>query len=90
MKSYTKETVLTLDEKVKLKVKFTFYPAEEMDDTDRYIIEDMELVDSKLIDLFNWLNDKMEVEVGRASSHKFMSWDNLYEIIEIEIYHSEN
>jgi hypothetical protein len=39
----------------------------------------------ELLDLFDWINDKMELEIARTASRRFATYDNLYQIIEEEI-----
>lgn len=81
MNSITKESHLQLTEKVALEVKFTHYPDDEL-----IIVETMKQTQGELQDLFEWINDKMELEIARASSRRFVTYDNLYQIIEDEIF----
>lgn len=81
MNSITKESYLQLTEKVGIEVKFTHYPDDEM-----IVIETMKQTRGELQDLFEWINDKMELEIARASSRRFVSFDNLYQILEEEIF----
>ena len=81
MNSITKESYLQLTEKVGMEVKFTHYPDDEM-----IVIESMKQTQGELQDLFDWLNDKVELEIARASSRRFASFDNLYQILEDEIF----
>lgn len=81
MNSITKEAYLQLNEKVGIEVKYTHYPDDEM-----VILESMKQTRGELIDLFEWLNDKMELEIARMASRRFVTYyDNLYQIIEEEI-----
>ena len=80
MNSITKESHLQLNEKVALEVKFTHYPDDEI-----IVVETMKQTQGELEDLFDWLNDKVELEISRAYSRRFDSYDNLYQIIEDEI-----
>ena len=81
MNSITKESHLQLNEKVALEVKFTHYPDDEM-----IVIETMKQPQGELQDLFEWINDKMELEIARASSRRFVTYDNLYQLLEDEIF----
>ena len=81
MNSITKESHLQLTEKVALDVKFTHYPDDEM-----IVIETMKQTRGELQDLFDWINDKMELEIARASSRRFVTYDNLYQLLEDEIF----
>ena len=81
MNSITKESHLQLNEKVALEVKFTHYPDDEI-----IVVETMKQTQGELEDLFDWLNDKVELEISRAYSRRFDSYDNLYQIIEDEIF----
>lgn len=80
MNSITKEAYLQLNEKVGIEVKYTNYPDDEM-----VVLESMKQTRGQLIDLFEWLNDKMELEMARMASRRFVTYDNLYQIIEEEI-----
>ncbi len=80
MNSITKEAYLQLNEKVGIEVKYTNYPDDEM-----VVLESMKQTRGQLIDLFEWLNDKMELEMARMASRRFATYDNLYQIIEEEI-----
>jgi hypothetical protein len=80
MNSITKEAYLQLNEKVGIEVKYTNYPDDEM-----VVLESMKQTRGELIDLFEWLNDKMELEIARMASRRFVTYDNLYQIIEEEI-----
>ena len=81
MNSITKESHLQLNEKVALDVKFTHYPDDEI-----IVVESMKQTQGELEDLFDWLNDKVELEISRAYSRRFDTYDNLYQIIEDEIF----
>jgi lipopolysaccharide export LptBFGC system permease protein LptF len=81
MNSITKESHLQLTEKVALDVTFTHYPDDEM-----IVIERMKQTQGELQDLFEWINDKMELEIARASSRRFVTYDNLYQLLEDEIF----
>ena len=80
MNSITKESYLQLTEKVGIEVKFTHYPDDEM-----IVIESMKQTQGELQDLFEWLNDKAELQIARAQSRRFDTYDNLYQILEEEI-----
>lgn len=80
MNSYTKEVNLQLTDKVGLEVKFTHYPDDEL-----IIVESMKQTQGELQDLFEWLNDKAELQIARAQSRRFDTYDNLYQILEEEI-----
>ena len=80
MKSFTKEKNLVLNDKTELLVKYTEYPDDEMT-----IIETMKQTKGGLEDLFEWINDKMELEIARTASRRFATYDNLYQILEEEI-----
>lgn len=80
MNSITKEAYLQLNEKVGIEVKYTNYPDDEM-----VVLESMKQTRGELLDLFEWLNDKMELEMARMASRRFATYDNLYQIIEEEI-----
>ena len=80
MKSFTKEKNLVLNNKTELLVKYTEYPDDEMT-----IIETMKQTKGGLEDLFEWINDKMELEIARTASRRFATYDNLYQILEEEI-----
>ena len=81
MNSFTKEKNLVLNDKIELLVKYTEYPDDEMT-----IIETMKQTKGELEDLFEWINDKAELEIARAASGRFTSYDNLYQILEDEIH----
>lgn len=83
MNSITKEAHLQLTEKVALDVKFTHYPDDEM-----IVIESMKQTQGELQDLFEWLNDKAELQIARAQSRRFDTYDNLYQILEEEIFNT--
>ena len=80
MKSFTKEKNLVLNNKTELLVKYTEYPDDEMT-----VIETMKQTKGELEDLFEWINDKMELEIARTASRRFATYDNLYQILEEEI-----
>lgn len=80
MKSFTKEKNLVLNDKAELLVKYTEYPDDEMT-----VIETMKQTKGGLEDLFEWINDKMELEIARTASRRFVTYDNLYQILEEEI-----
>ena len=80
MNSFTKEKNLVLNNKTELLVKYTEYPDDEMT-----IIETMKQTKGGLEDLFEWINDKMELEIARTASRRFATYDNLYQILEEEI-----
>ena len=81
MKSFTKEKNLVLNNKAELLVKYTEYPDDEMT-----VIETMKQTKGELEDLFEWINDKMELEIARTASRRFATYDNLYQILEDEIH----
>jgi hypothetical protein len=80
MKSFTKEKNLVLNNKTELLVKYTEYPDDEMT-----VIETIKQTKGELEDLFEWINDKMELEIARTASRRFATYDNLYQILEEEI-----
>jgi len=85
--SKSQETYLQLKDNVVIKVKFTYYPAEkgirdylgfqeEPDVDEYYTIEDIQQVQGTLLEFFDWLNNKAELENCKL---------NLYEILENQI-----